>query len=242
MTGLGPFASSDALLLAVGLASAAATLAGGLLALGVRRFAETFAAVAGGAMTAVALLDLLPEALQLARPAFSTFEVLGALAGGFATYLLVDRLASKAGAGRGRLAAASLTGHSLLDGLGVGLAFQVSMGAGVVVAAAVLAHDIVDGLSTVTASRRGGAARFEQALWLIADAAAPLAGILLSSRITVAPTRLALALAVFAGFFLFIGARELVGHGEGDRNRLSTAVAGLAGFGLVWGAILIGRG
>jgi ZIP family zinc transporter len=238
--GAGPLESHGALLIAVGLAAGIATFAGGFLALRVRRFHDVFAAIAGGAMTAVALLDLLPEALKLGKPAFATFDVLSVMAFAFAAYLFVDRLASKAGAGRGRLAAASLTGHSLFDGIGVGLAFQISMSAGVVVAAAVLAHDIVDGLSTVVASRSGGAKRLEQTLWLIADSLAPLAGILLSSLIAMPPASAAMAFAIFAGFFLFIGMRELIAHGNGFK--LSTVAAALAGFGVVYAAVLLGRG
>jgi ZIP family zinc transporter len=231
-----------ALLIAVGAASAVATLCGGVLALGLRRFGGVFAAIAGGAMTAVALLDLLPEALDLARPAYSPLEVVGALAAGFVVYLLVDRRAPKAGAGRGRMAAASLTGHSLVDGLGVGVAFQVSAGAGMVVAAAVIAHDIIDGLSTVSASRSGGAGRLEQGVWLIADAAAPLAGILLASQAAISGPSLALLLAAFAGFFLFIGSRQLLELRHAEAPRFAQGLAALAGLALIFGAITLGRG
>ena len=72
----------------------------------------------------------------------------GALAGAAAERAERDRA--------GHLGPASLTAHSLLDGLGIGLAFQVAPAIGVVVAVAVLAHDVADGVNTVTLSLSGG--------------------------------------------------------------------------------------
>lgn len=50
---------------------------------------------------------------------------------------------------RGDVGATSLSFHSFLDGVGIGLAFQVSATVGVVVAATVLIHDFSDGINTV---------------------------------------------------------------------------------------------
>jgi len=50
----------------------------------------------------------------------------------------------------GVLSAVALTGHSFLDGVGIGLGFQVSPAVGLIVAIAVIAHDFSDGLNTVT--------------------------------------------------------------------------------------------
>ena len=51
---------------------------------------------------------------------------------------------------QGSLGAASLSLHSFLDGVGIGLAFKVSTTVGAIVAAAVLAHDFSDGVNTVS--------------------------------------------------------------------------------------------
>ena len=85
-------------------------------------------------------------------------------------------IAAGEGRHRGHLGAAALTLHSLMDGLGIGFAFQASAAAGVVVAFAVLAHDLVDGLNTVTLGLSGGLQRTTARRWLVADAAAPLVG------------------------------------------------------------------
>lgn len=92
-------------------------------------------------------------------------------------YVLIDRLSAAWGrAGRSwaaHLGPASLTAHSLMDGLAIGVAFAVSPPAGVVVAAGVVAHDLVDGANTVTLSfaRHLGARSARR--WLAADALAP---------------------------------------------------------------------
>src|SRR5262249_61336035 len=49
----------------------------------------------------------------------------------------------------GVLSALALVAHSFVDGMGIGLGFQVSSRVGLVVATAVIAHDFADGLNTV---------------------------------------------------------------------------------------------
>ena len=109
-------------------------------------------------MIGVALFDLTPEALALGGSIAAPAPVMGLIGAGFCGYMMLER--GPAGRRRRARAAicgpASLTLHSLLDGLGIGLAFQVAPAIGVVVAVAVLAHDIADGVNTVTLSLSGG--------------------------------------------------------------------------------------
>jgi len=236
----------DLLLGAIGLVTGAATLAGGIAALRARSTLGLLLAFSSGAVVGVALFDLLPEALQLARTAGSASGVTTAMALGFAAYFAVDRTAPMVAAGggrhRGHLAAASLSLHSLMDGLGIGFAFQASPAVGVIVAVAVLAHDLVDGLNTVTLSLSGGLERGTARRWLAVDAAAPLLGIGLSRLVALPPTRLALLLAVFAGFFLYIGASELLPRSEGVQRRATTVLLTLAGLALIYAVVKLAGG
>ena len=221
----------DLELIGLGLAAAAATLAGGSLALRLPNRLYLIVGFSAGAVVGVALLDLLPEALTLGGlPAL----VLTAVAVGFMAYLAADRAMSAAGGGRGHLGAGSLTLHSLMDGLAIGLAFQVSAAVAAVVTLAVLAHDIADGVNTVSVSLAGQAGRRWARRWLLADAAAPLAGVLLSRLVSVPPAALSLALAAFAGFFLCIGACELIPASYRGHPRAWTTVSTLAGCGAIW--------
>ena len=146
----------------IGVCTGAATLFGGVVALRLRASAGLLFAVASGAVLGVVLFDLLPEALRLGAGSVSVFQVLTATACGFVVYLLGHRLAVSSDRGLGlkaHLGAGALTLHSLIDGLGIGLAFKASAAVGAGVAFAVLAHDCLDGANTVTLSLSGGAGR-----------------------------------------------------------------------------------
>ena len=199
-------------------------------------------------MIGVALFDLLPEALQLGGKVAAPQVVMGIMGVGFCAYMLLERSldaaaesASKGGRA-GHLGPASLTAHSLLDGIGVGLAFQVAPAIGVVVAAAVLAHDFADGVNTVTLSLSGGGGQDRARGWLIADAAAPLVGIGLTRLFTVGEGPLGLAIALFAGFFLYIGASTLAPASHRATPRLRTSLATLAGMAAIWIVVRLAGG
>jgi ZIP family zinc transporter len=191
----------------------------------------------------VALFDLTPEALSLGAKAAPEPLVLGLIGAGFCGYMLLERTLRAAAEGRGgHLGPASLVAHSLLDGLGVGLAFQVAPAIGLVVAAAVLAHDLADGVNTVTLSLTGGGGTARARGWLIADALAPLAGIGLTRLFSVPEGPLGLAIAVFAGFFLYIGASELAPASHRALPRLWTSLATLIGMVVIWIAVRLAGG
>jgi len=169
--------------------------------------------------------------------------VLALIGVGFCGYMLLDRgLRAAAGGRGGHLGPASLTAHSLLDGLGIGLAFQVAPAIGVVVAVAVLAHDFADGVNTVTLSLTGGGGAGRARGWLIADALAPLAGIGLTRLFTVGEGPLGLAIALFAGFFLYIGASELTPASHRALPRLWTSLATAIGMAVIWLAVRLAGG
>ncbi len=202
------------LLLLVGACAGVATALGGTLAIRFRSAQKLLFSFSGGAVIGVALLDLLPEALNLAGSVRPALGVTTAAAGGFAGYFLIHRLthilSSRRGVHSFQLGPASLSMHSLMDGLGIGLAFQVSAAAGVIVAIAVVAHDFLDGANTVILSLASGQAVATARRWLIIDAFAPLMGIVLACLLAVPESARGLLLAVFAGGFLYIGASELL--------------------------------
>src|SRR5262249_10762566 len=76
----------------------------------------------------------------------------------------------------GILSAVALTGHSFLDGGGIGLGFLVSAAVGVIVSVAVISHDFSDGLNTVTLMIVNKNPPRRSILLLLVDAAAPVAG------------------------------------------------------------------
>ncbi len=225
----------------IGVAAGVATFIGGSFAL---RFSHKIHLVLGfsaGAVIGVALFDLLPEALQTGTQFYSLQTLTMVLGIGFLSYMLLDRsmlvFTSKSGGHSGHLGAGSLTVHSFLDGLGIGLSFQVSPALGLLVAAAVLVHDFSDGLNTVNLSLAGTGEKHAAKLWLIADALAPLVGIVATLFIHIPEGYLALILALFAGFFLYIGASELLPDSHHRYPRFSTTLLTISGAALIYTAI-----
>ncbi|WP_295561510.1 ZIP family metal transporter [uncultured Sphingomonas sp.] len=209
----------------LGVAAAGSTYAGGRLAMRLGRRQDLLFGLTGGMVVGLALLDLLPEAVEGGGSASEW--VFGAVAIGMALYILLHRLPGGAMVGR-----VSLVLHSLMDGLGIGFAFQVSQSTGWLVAAAVLAHDMADGANMIGISST--ACRPERAhRWLIANAAAPLAGVAIGQAIRIDAHHLSLLLALFAGGFLYIGASELLPRSRGGARGYGAGLASMAGIGVM---------
>lgn len=228
---------------ALAMMAAATTYVGGRVALRLDGRVALLFGLTAGVVLGIALFDLLPEAFGLGVDLYSPRTLLAALATGLAIYMLLDRVII-AGIGtasfRPHLGPASLTAHSFIDGMGIGLAFHVSAAAGIVIAVAVLAHDFADGINTVgltiAGNRRDIAHR-----WLVADSLAPVAGAVVGTVIHLGHGALALVLAGFAGAFLYIGACELVPRSYIGRNRAAPTLATLCGMLAIYGVVHIAR-
>jgi ZIP family zinc transporter len=216
-------------------ATAVSTVLGGLFALRLKDRLHLILGFSGGAVLGVAFFDLLPEALTLGSAAYSLKTIVTVVAAGFALYLLVDRLVQLHGhagdghAAHGTFGAGTLSIHSFLDGLGIGLSYQVSPTLGLVVAAAVLAHDFSDGINTVSYVLKSGGSRARAFRWLLMDAAAPVLGVLVTLSFSVSAETLGLLLALFSGFFLYIGASDLVPESHHEHPVRWTTVSTLLG-------------
>ncbi len=207
--------------LLLGCAAFCSTMIGGSLALKLRDKLHLILGFSAGAVIAVAFFDLLPEALELGSKTHALSTVVAFTALGFVLYLVLDRVILLHNhahehddqlnvESRGTVRAGSLSIHSFLDGVGIGLAFQVSAAVGAVVAAAVLAHDFSDGINTVNVVVRHGGQRSKALRWLLVDAIAPILGVAVTLFFAISEDSLGLLLAIFAGFFLYIGASDLI--------------------------------
>ena len=214
------------------------TLLGGVLALRLARDLVTAVALTGGVVVAVALFNVLPEAMDAVGDA----DRVGLLVGvGFLAFFLAERALvlhhrddaehARAHARVGALGAAGLSMHSFLDGLGIGLAFGLDTATGLLVFLAVIAHDFADGVNTVSFVLRQSGNRSQAVRWLTVDAAAPLAGAIVGSTLEISERSLGQILAVYAGVFLFMGATDLLPHAHEhpSAKRVALTVAGFAG-------------
>jgi zinc transporter ZupT len=222
------------LLVVIALAAFSSTMAGGLLALGLRDKLHLILGFSAGAVIGVAFFDLLPESLALGSRFHATGSLLSLTALGFLAYLVLDRilLFHADTLPRSTVGAAVLCVHSLLDGLAIGLAFQASRNVGFIVAIAVLTHDFSDGINTMNIVLKS---------WLLLDAFAPVAGIAATALFHLRIDGLGVVLALFAGFFLYIGASDLIPESYHAHPKLLTTVMTLAGAAVLYVAVrLIG--
>jgi len=238
--------SATSLILVLALAACAATLAGGALALRLRDRLHLLLGFSAGAVLAAAFFDLLPEALRVAGPGTDPASGVAIAALGFFAYTVLDRLillhahddqgapVQAARTGRQWSGAGSLSLHSLMDGFAIGIAYRASPAVGIVVAAAVLAHDCSDGMNTVGIVLRHGGARREAYRWLVVDAVAPVIGAVISLFVALPETAMSAMLALFAGFFLYIGASDLLPESVHEHPKFLTTLMTLLGAGLLY--------
>lgn len=232
-------------LLLIGIATGLSTLIGGALALRYKDKIQLVLGFSAGAVIGVAFFDLMPETIGLASKFYSYSLITGLIATGFLAYMLLDRLilifTTEESGHRGHVGAGSLSVHSFLDGLGIGLAFQVSVVLGGIVALAVLAHDFSDGINTVNISLFGTGKPNVARKWLIVDALAPIAGIIVTLFIKVPEQQLSLILALFCGFFLYIGASELLPDSHHRYPRFITTILTIVGALVILAAVHFSR-
>jgi ZIP family zinc transporter len=223
------------------------TLAGGGLALRLHRELKTAIALSGGIVVAVALFDLIPEALEAIGDDRRVTTLVGA---GFLLFFVAERFLvlhhrddpdqARAHGRVGGLSATALAFHTFTDGLGIGLAFGLDTETGILVLFAVISHDFADGINAVTFIISQGGSRRVALRWLALVAIAPLFGALLGSGIDISEATLGHLLAVYAGIFLYIGATDLLpeAHAHPSGRRMLITLAGFAGVFLV--AVFLG--
>jgi zinc transporter ZupT len=208
-------------------ATVCSTSAGGLCAAGLRERLHLLLALTAGALLGVVAFDLLPEIFALAgKLGRDPLEAMIALTAGFLALHAVEKFvlvhpahehdyAPHRHPGRGVLSAAALVVHSFIDGVGMGLAFQLGPGVGVTVAVAVIAHDFCDGLNTVALMLAHGNPTRRALGMLALDALAPGLGVASTLVVSPPPGSLLPYLGFFAGFLLYIGVADVLPQAHG---------------------------
>ncbi len=233
----------------IALIAALSTYAGGVVAGILRDKMHLILGFSAGAVIGVAFFDLLPEALELSSSASGAFGVSKFIAIGFLIYLVLDRVLALVTshdhetdhAGHvhvspksGMFGALALSVHSLIDGVLLGIAFQASPAIGTAVAVAVLAHDFSDGVNTVSVVTRSGGDAKDARTWLAVDALAPVVGVLLTYFITPSTELLGTMLALCTGFFLYIGASDLIPESHHAHPKILTTFMTVLGCSLMY--------
>src|SRR4051812_31403221 len=149
------------MVLLLAFAAFCSTLLGGLTALRYKDNLHRLLGYTAGVIIGVVAFDILPEIFDaITERHFSATGPMVALVVGFLLFHIIEKsiLIHHQHEGEyedhhhpdvGIASALALSGHSFLDGVGIGLGFQVNTTVGIAVAIAVLAHDFSDGLNTV---------------------------------------------------------------------------------------------
>ena len=204
------------------LAAFASTLAGGAMALRFRDRLHYLLGFTAGVLLGVVAFDLLPEVFSLAREhGFDANGAMITLVLGFLLFHSLEKFVLVHPAQEehythhhhphvGFASAAVLAAHSFMDGVAIGIGFQVSAAVGLTVALAVIAHDFSDGLNTVSLMLRHRNSARRAIAMLVVDALAPVLGVLSTLAVAIPPFQLMLYLGFFAGFLLYIGVSDIL--------------------------------
>jgi zinc transporter ZupT len=212
------------------------TFAGGLLALRFRDQLHLMLGFTAGVLLGVVSFDIMPEIFALASEhALDPTRSMIALVVGFQLFHSAEKLTLIHHAQEesyadhhhpqvGLLSALALVGHSFMDGVGIGLGFQVSTTIGIAVAVAVIAHDFADGLNTMSLMLAHKNTTRRSLLLLALDALAPLIGAVSTLFFQLPPHILALYLGFFAGFLLYISAADILPEAH-SKHRSTLTIA-----------------
>ncbi|MDF2735219.1 MAG: hypothetical protein K0S97_1842 [Chloroflexota bacterium] len=210
------------LALVVSLGAFASALLGGWLAMRAVRYVGVIIAIGAGIRIGAAFFDLIPEAVEqlgsidlamlvttIGFLAFYALDKFTSLHVGHETASELDHEATSH-QHIGILGAGGMTIHSFLDGVALAAALSVGGAFGTIIAVVVIVHRFSDGIGVVSfilASRMPSSTAFR---WVLLVAAAPVLGVLLGSFVTIPDQMLGAILGFFAGFFLYVGAAELL--------------------------------
>lgn len=210
------------------------TLLGGLTGLANRDKLHRLLGFTAGVVLGVVAFDLLPEIFEsVTHSTVTAREAMIALVCGFLLFHIIEKSILIHHSHEqeyevhhhpqvGIASALALSGHSFLDGLGIGLGFQAGTGVGIAVAIAVIAHDFSDGLNTVTLMLINNNNRKKALTMLMVDALAPVAGAIVGTMVHVSDGALTLYLGFFAGFLLYIGASEILPEAHSKHSSYTT--------------------
>ena len=210
------------------------TLSGGVTALKNKDRMHRFLGYTAGVLLGVVAFDLLPEIFDLLNKQHrSATGAMVAMVCGFLAFHIVEKSIlihhaneHEYGAHHhprvGVASALALSGHSFLDGVGIGLGFQAGTTVGIAVAIAVIAHDFTDGLNTVNLMLLNKNRSRKAFGFLLLDAAAPVIGVLSTLLFHVSDNLLVLYLGFFAGFLLYIGASEILPEAHSQHSSYKT--------------------
>jgi ZIP family zinc transporter len=215
------------------LAASLAAFVGGYTAIRSQRWLNLALALTAGLVLGLVTFDLLPEIFSIAQSKqLDPVWPMIAMTAGFLLFHLFEKFIPLHEASEqeysphrhprlGTARAVALSGHSFLDGLSIGVAFQASPAVGLAVALAVIGHRFADGFDTTTFMLFHKNKLTHIKRWLAVVIVMPVVGGLVSLAYSFSETALAIYLGFFAGFILYISASNLLpqAHAKSSSNK-----------------------
>lgn len=231
-----------------------ATALGGTIALRSQDRRHVILGLSAGLLLGMVAFDLLPEVFAIGQSRFLGIQWVSiALVAGFLSLHFVERAMGaheprESDYGHdhthnttGALGAVALVGHVFLDGMAMGLAFQVDLAFGVVVTVAVFAHAFSDGLNTVSLLMHDRADRKRAITLLSIDGIARVSGAVLGSTVMFDENLVALYLALFAGFLIYLATSHILPEAHAKHPSEATMIATLVGVVLMFAISSVGH-
>lgn len=215
-------------------AASLAALAGSYTAVRSRRWLNLAVAITSGLVLGLVTFDLLPEIFNISQSEkLDPVWPMITLTIGFLLFHIFEKFVplhesseKQYGPHRhprlGVARAIALSGHSFLDGLSIGVGFQVSTAVGTAVAIAVIGHRFADGFDTTTFMLYHKNKLTHIKNWLAVVITMPIIGGLASLFLTLSEKTLAIYLGFFAGFILYIAASNLLPQAHSEESSRKT--------------------
>ena len=237
--------------------TAFAPTAGGFIAIKSKDRLHLVLGLSAGLLLGLVAFDLLPEVFAMNTGEFLQAPVVSiALIGGFLLLHFYEQLFgshepaesdyghdhSHSSNIAGSLGALAMGGHVFLDGLALGVAFEVGNNLGFAVFIALLVHAFSDGLNTVSFLIKSGKWG-KKGIWLLGvDALARISGALLGSTFILNDNFVATYLALFAGIVIYLATSHILPEAHSRHSSRYTILATIAGVMVMWSLVALLHG
>jgi ZIP family zinc transporter len=213
------------------------TLLGGWFAVRHQKHLHLILGLTAGIIVGVFAFDILPEMYEIiAKFNIDPTWPMVALVAGFLGFHIVEKLLlihheheTQYGHHKhpqvGILSSLALGGHSFMDGIGIGLAFQINSGVGASIAIALIGHKFADGLNAASLMLTHKNSVRRAVYMVVLNAVLPILGALSTLFFTLPEHLLPYYLGFFAGFLLYIGASDILPQAhDGNSNKRTVAL------------------
>jgi len=200
------------------------TFFGGLFSIKFKDKLHAIMCFTAGVLVGVFSFDIMPEIINELKE--HNFDPTGAMIAFVAGYMIFHVLEKTI------LIHHAQAGHSFMDGVGIGLGFQVGTSTGILVAIAVISHDFTDGMNTVTLMLINKNTPRRAKWFLLLDSLTPILGAASTLLFTLPPYYLVLYLGFFGGFLMYIGASDILPQAHSKHSSLK--MIGLTAAGLLF--------